>query len=141
MRDLALNRFLPVPLDLPGDFTDQNDRFDLLLNQVAKRLEIEAFILSAGDEDYGFTLREQCLLHGIEVGRFGVINIIDSADLSDELTTMRLRFVGRKRWAHFFKGQAARHSGRKCGHEIFDVVRAAQFGRSQTQHRLVAVND
>ena len=54
---------------------------------------------------------------------------------------MRPRLVGAKRRQHLLERQAARQTHRERRHEIFDVVRAAQFRVRHPEDRRVLIND
>ena len=105
-------------------------------NEGAKRFESETLVLSAGDQDDRFALREQRFLDRVEIGRLRIVDVIDAADFADEFAAMRLRLVGAKRRHHLLERQTARQTDRERRHQVLDVVRAAQFRVGQAQDRL-----
>src|SRR5213075_2414461 len=77
----------------------------------------------------------------IKIGRLGVVDVIDPADLPDEFAPVRSRLVCAKGRDHFLKREPAGVSGGESGHQILDVVRAAQLRLIQSKHRFVFKND
>ena len=141
IRHLARHCVAPVTADPFRHLADQNGRARLFGNERLERIKSESLVLATRDQDHWFALREKRLLDRIEIGRFRVVYPTDSAYLADELAAMRPRFIRTERRLHFRKRKSARHTDSQCGHQILNVVQAAQLDLRQTQDRFVLIDD
>src|SRR4029078_687918 len=65
----------------------------------------------------------------------GIVYVIDPGDRPDEFAAVGRWFIRTQRCRHLLEGQSAEVTDRERRHQIFDVVRAAQFDISQPQYR------
>ena len=98
-------------------------------------LEIEAFVLPAGDEHERLGRAQQRLLERVEIRRLRVVDVIDTADRADEFEPVELRAIRSERRHHFRKGEAAGATDSKRGHHVLGVVRTGQVRLRKVQHR------
>ena len=98
-------------------------------------MEIETLVFSARDQNHRFGLGLQRFFRRIQVRRFGIVYVIDPGDRPDEFTAVGRWFICTQRRRHLLEGQSAEVTDRERCHQIFDVVRAAQFDIGQPQYR------
>ena len=133
--DFTSRCFAPIIGDSVRHFTEKNRGMRFFLHQTAQRLEIETLVFSARDQNHRFGLRLQRFFRRIQVRRFGIVYVIDPGDRPDEFTAVGRWFIRTQRCRHLLEGQSAEVTDRERRHQIFDVVRAAQFDISQPQYR------
>ncbi len=95
-RQFCFESSAPISCNSLGHLPDQDCRSNFPLHEAAQRLERKSFIFAAGDQYDWLTLREQGFLERVEIGRLGIINVIDAFDLPNKFAAMRPRLVGAK---------------------------------------------
>ena len=141
VRDLARNGGLPILRDALGHLSDQNRSPNFLGNERPQRFKGESLVLSARDQNHALVLREQSLFDCVEIGRLGIVDVSHVADFPHEFTTVRPRLVRAKRREHLLERQAARETNGERRHDVFDIVRPAQFCFRHAEDWRVLINN